>query len=65
VKWGVAAVCVYEAASIATGKTPTVTMLCARRRWLAPAVLAVLAVHLYRKPPIVTPSPDIPGDLLA
>lgn len=49
-KWGVAAVCIYEAASIAVGKTPTITMLCGRYRWLAPAVLATLAVHLYRQP---------------
>jgi hypothetical protein len=37
-------------ASIIGGKTPTITMLCARHRWLAPAVLAVLAVHLYGQP---------------
>lgn len=47
-KWGVALACIYEAASITTGKTPTITMLCGRHRLLAPAVLAVLAVHLLR-----------------
>ena len=49
-KWGVVAACGYEIAAITTGKTPTITMLCARRRWLAPAVLTILAVHLYRAP---------------
>ncbi len=49
-KWGVAAACGYEIAAITTGKTPTITMLCARHRWLAPAVLTILAVHLYRTP---------------
>lgn len=58
-KWGVAAVCIYEAASIAAGKTPTITMLCARHRWLGPAVLAILAVHLYRQP-----RPRADGDCL-
>jgi hypothetical protein len=52
VKWGVVAACGYEIAAIATGRTPTITMLCGRHRWLAPAVLAILAVHLYRQPRI-------------
>ena len=49
-KWGVALACGYEIAAITTGRTPTITMLCGRHRWLAPAVLAVLAIHLYRQP---------------
>ena len=58
-KWGVVAACSYEVAAITTGRAPTITMLCGRYRWLAPAVLAVLAVHLYRQPPIVTSPADI------
>jgi hypothetical protein len=50
VRWGVAAVCVYEAASIATGKTPTVTMLCGRHPWLKGALVAALIIHLHRQP---------------
>lgn len=49
-KWGVAAVCAYEVAAIVGGRTPTVTMLCARHRWLGPLVLITLAAHLYKQP---------------
>ena len=49
-KWGVVAACGYEITAITTGKAPTITMLCGRHRWLAPAVLTILAVHLYRQP---------------
>lgn len=51
-KWGVVVACAYEVGAITTGKVPTITMLCGRYRWLAPAVIAVLAVHLYRQPPV-------------
>ena len=37
-------------ASIIGGKTPTITMLCARHRWLGPLVLLTLAIHLYIQP---------------
>jgi hypothetical protein len=50
VKWGVAAACTFEVVAITTGKVPTISMLCGRHRWLGPAVLGVLAVHLYRQP---------------
>jgi len=60
VKWGLAACCVYEAASIAAGKTPTFTELSRKHKWLAPAILLTLAVHLLRQPPIVTRPADIP-----
>lgn len=56
-KWGVVAVCGFEIAAITTGKVPTITMLCARHRLLAPAVLTVLAVHLYRQQPPRTLNP--------
>ena len=49
-KWGVDVACSYEIAAITTGKAPTITMLCGRHRWLGPAVLTVLAAHLYRQP---------------
>lgn len=49
-RWMVVTACGYEIAAIATGKTPTITVLCARHRWLAPAVIAALALHLYRQP---------------
>lgn len=49
-KWGVVAACGYELASIIGGKTPTITMLCARHRWLGPLVLLTLAIHLYGQP---------------
>lgn len=62
-KWGVALACGYEVAAITTGRVPTITILCGRHRMLAPAVLAVLALHLYRQPPIVTPPSSIPRRL--
>jgi hypothetical protein len=49
-KWGVAAVCAYEVAAITTDRTPTVSALCHRRRWLTPVVLGGLAVHLLIRP---------------
>jgi hypothetical protein len=48
VKYALAVACAYEAGSILSGKTPTFTQLSARHRWLAPAIIAVLTVHLYR-----------------
>lgn len=49
-KWGVVVACAYEVGAITTGKAPTITVLCGRHRWLGPAVLGALALHLYRKP---------------
>lgn len=49
-KWGIAVACAYEVAAIAAGRTPTISDLCDRYRWLAPAVLAALAAHLYWHP---------------
>jgi hypothetical protein len=45
-KWAVAATCGYEVAAIATGRIPTLTMLADRHRWIAPILVAALAVHL-------------------
>lgn len=49
-KWVAFTICGYEVCAIATGRTPTVTALCERYRWLGPAVLASLALHLYLPP---------------
>lgn len=43
-----AALCAYEAAAIATGRAPTVSQLCRRRRWAEAALLAALLVHLHQ-----------------
>lgn len=46
-KWAAAGIAGYEVVSIAAGKTPTLTMLARRHRWLGPLLVAALAVHLY------------------
>ena len=58
-KWGVALACAFEVFSITTGKTPTISDLCGRHRWLGPAVLVGLAVHLAGQSP-----PQVAGDCL-
>lgn len=45
-KAAVALVCAYETESIVTGRTPTVSTLCGRHRWLTPLILGGLALHL-------------------
>lgn len=49
-KWAAAGLCSYEVAAIATGRAPTLTELSGRYRWLGPALVAALAVHLARQP---------------
>ncbi len=49
-KWLLAGCCAYEAAAITTGRAPTFTQLSQEHPWLRPAILTVLAVHLYRQP---------------
>ena len=49
-RWVAAGLCAYEVAAITTGKVPTVTQLCARHRVLGPALVAALAIHLYKVP---------------
>lgn len=49
-KWGVAAVCAYEVAAITTSRTPTVSALCHRKRWLTPLILGGLGLHLVIRP---------------
>jgi hypothetical protein len=46
-----AAACCYEAAALAGAPVPTLTVICSRHRWLVPAVLVALALHLLRTPP--------------
>ena len=46
-KWGVGAACLYEAVSIASGATPTISTEVKRHRWLGPVILGGLAVHFY------------------
>ena len=52
--------CGFEIAAITTGRIPTITALCARHRWLGPAVLLTLAVHLYRVPKVLADDGDCP-----
>lgn len=49
-RWATALLCSYEVAAIATGRVPTLTQVCGRRRWLGPVLVGALAVHLYRQP---------------
>lgn len=44
------ALCAFELGALATGRYPTLSQLSARHRWLGPALVASLAVHLYRTP---------------
>lgn len=46
-----AVMCGYECAAIATGRAPTVSALCRRRRWVEAGLLAFLLLHLH---PLVT-----------
>lgn len=44
----VIALCQYEVAAIISGKTPTLTKLSRKHRWLPYVILGGLAVHFYR-----------------
>lgn len=46
-KAAVVALCAWETAAIATGRLPTVSALCRRRRCVEAALLAVLLAHLH------------------
>ena len=46
----VLSLCGYECISVATGRAPTITTLAGRHRWLAPALVVALAVHLAMAP---------------
>jgi|HubBroStandDraft_5_1064220.scaffolds.fasta_scaffold69018_4 hypothetical protein len=51
-RWGfrgvVVGFCQYEVAAIISGKTPTLTALSQKHRWLPWVILGGLAVHFYR-----------------
>lgn len=49
-KWAAAFLCAYEVTAITTGRTPTLTALSGRYRWLGPVLVGGLAVHLWRQP---------------
>jgi hypothetical protein len=61
VKWAFAAVCGYETAAVCSGRLPTITALCQRRRVLAAAVVAALAVHLWLADQPAPAPPRLPG----
>jgi len=46
-KTAVVALCAYETAAIVTGRVPTVSSLCRKRRWVEAVLLAVLLTHLH------------------
>lgn len=48
--WFVGVVCTYEVCALSSGRTPTVSTLCQRYPWLAPVIVAGLAVHLKPQP---------------
>jgi hypothetical protein len=52
----VAAVCGYEVAAIAGAPVPTLTAICSHCRWLIPAVVVAVAIHLWFTPPADLPT---------
>lgn len=44
------AACSYELGALASGRYPTLSVLCARHRVLGPVLVGALAVHLWRQP---------------
>lgn len=44
-----AALCVYEAGAVASGRAPTVSDLCRRRRWVEAGLFCFLLVHLHQE----------------
>lgn len=54
-KTAVAALCAYEITAITTGRLPTVSALCRRRRAVEAALLVILLAHLHREAGEVTP----------
>lgn len=52
-----AGVCAYECAAVTSGRLPTVSQLCRRRRWVEAGLLACLLVHLHAGARAVSASP--------
>ena len=48
-KYFTGAICVYEAFSISTHKTPALTQIMHRRPWLKPLFVGTLAWHLLNE----------------
>lgn len=42
-----AGLCAYECVSVLTGRAPTISALCRRRRWVEAGLLAFLLLHLH------------------
>lgn len=49
-KWVAFAFCAYECGAVASSRYPTLTELSSRYRLVAPALVGLLAVHLYWTP---------------
>ena len=47
VKTCFAVLCAYEAGAIVSGKTPTISTLCRRKRWVEIGLFSVLLIHLH------------------
>jgi hypothetical protein len=60
-KAAVVALCAYETAAVVTGRMPTVSAMCRRRRWVEAALLAVLLAHLHH----AAAAGPVPADLEA
>lgn len=60
-KWIAAGLCSFEVYAITTGRAPTLTQLSAQHRWVGPALVGALAVHLWRTPRMVV-RPVADGD---
>lgn len=47
-KIAVAAGCSYEVFALGTRRTPTISRICRRHRWLECAMLTAFLIHLHR-----------------
>jgi hypothetical protein len=39
--------CLYEATAMVTGKVPTITNICSRKKWMGPTIVIGLSAHFY------------------
>lgn len=49
------ALCAYEAAAVTTRRTPTVSSLCRRCRWVEAGLAVVLLLHLHPRTALKAP----------